>query len=131
MPGKDVHRHTAEMGYWLAEPFWGKGIMTQAVKCMTAYAIRELKMLGIYAEPYTTYPASVSVLKKAGFVCEGILHSNVLKNGKVLDQFLYPFRVRPQRFSQYGEKDFVPGPAGEIYSYLFDKYSSKYDDDDF
>jgi len=96
MPGKDVHRHTAEMGYWLAEPFWGKGIMTQAVKCMTAYAIRELKMLRIYAEQYTTNPASVSVLKKAGFVCEGILRSNVLKDGKVLDQFLYAFRVGPR-----------------------------------
>ena len=91
MVGKDVHRYTAEMGYWLAEPFWGKGIMTQAVKSMTSYAIRNLKLHRIYAEPYSTNPASVRVLEKAGFRCEGILRSNVLKDGKVLDQFLYSY----------------------------------------
>ena len=89
MPGKDVHRHTAELGYWLAEPFWGQGIMTQAVKSLTAYAIRDLKLHRIFAEPYTTNPASARVLEKAGFICEGILRSNVFKDGKVLDQFIY------------------------------------------
>jgi len=89
--GKDVHRYTAEMGYWLAEPFWGKGIMTQAVKSMTAYAICDLKLHRIFAEPYSTNPASVRVLEKAGFIREGILHSNVFKDGKVLDQFLYSY----------------------------------------
>jgi ribosomal-protein-alanine N-acetyltransferase len=91
MVGKDVHRYTAEMGYWLAEPFWGKGIMTQAVKSMTSYAIRNLKLHRIYAEPYSTNPASVKVLEKAGFRCEGLLRSNVFKDGKVLDQFLYSY----------------------------------------
>ncbi len=91
MPGKDVHRYTAEMGYWLAEPFWGKGIMTQAVKSLTDYAIKDLKMLRIFAEPYTINPASVRVLEKAGFICEGILRSNAFKDGKVLDQFLYSY----------------------------------------
>ena len=90
-PGKDVHRLTAEMGYWLAEPFWGKGIMTSAVKSMTDYAIEELKMLRVFAEPYTTNPASARVLEKAGFICEGILRSNVFKDGKILDQFLYSY----------------------------------------
>jgi RimJ/RimL family protein N-acetyltransferase len=91
MLGKDVHRFTAEMGYWLAEPFWGKGIMTQAVKILTAYAISELKLHRIFAEPYTTNPASARVLEKAGFICEGILRSNVFKDGKVLDQYLYSY----------------------------------------
>jgi ribosomal-protein-alanine N-acetyltransferase len=91
MVGKDVHRYTAEMGYWLAEPFWGKGIMTQAVKSMTSYAIRNLKLHRIFAEPYSTNPASVRVLEKAGFICEGILRSNVFKDGNVLDQFLYSY----------------------------------------
>jgi RimJ/RimL family protein N-acetyltransferase len=91
MLGKDVHRFTAEIGYWLAEPFWGKGIMTQAVKSMTAYAIRDLKLHRIFAEPYTTNPASARVLEKAGYVCEGILRSNVFKDGKILDQFLYSY----------------------------------------
>jgi ribosomal-protein-alanine N-acetyltransferase len=91
MPGKDVHRYTAEMGYWLAEPFWGEGIMTQAVKSLTAYAIHDLRLHRIYAEPYATNPASAKVLEKAGFKREGILRSNAFKDGKVLDQFLYSY----------------------------------------
>ncbi|MCP4351579.1 MAG: GNAT family N-acetyltransferase [Desulfobacterales bacterium] len=91
MLGEDVHRFTAELGYWLAEPFWGKGIMTQAVKCMTAYAVENLKLNRVFAEPYTTNTASAMVLKKAGFMCEGILRSNVFKDGKILDQFLYSY----------------------------------------
>lgn len=89
--GKDVHRFTAELGYWLAEPFWGKGIMTQAVKSLTDYATSDLKLHRIFAEPYTTNPASARVLEKAGFLCEGILRSNVFKDGKVLDQYLYGY----------------------------------------
>jgi RimJ/RimL family protein N-acetyltransferase len=89
MPGKDVHRYTAEMGYWLAEPFWDKGIMTRAVKSMADYAIHDLKMHRVFAEPFTTNPASARVLTKAGFTCEGILRSSVFKDGKVLDQYLY------------------------------------------
>lgn len=91
MVGKDVHRYTAEMGYWLAEPFWGKGIMTQAVKSLTAYALHELKLQRVFAEPYATNPASARVLEKAGFTCEGILRSNVYKDGKMLDQYIYSF----------------------------------------
>jgi len=89
--GEDVHRLTAELGYWLAEPFWGRGIMTQAVKSLTSYAICDLKLQRIFAEPYTTNPASARVLKKAGFMCEGVLRSSVFKDGKVLDQYLYSY----------------------------------------
>lgn len=91
MPGEDVHRFTAEMGYWLAEPYWGKGIMTRAVKALTAYALGELKFRRIFAEPYATNPASAKVLEKAGFTCEGLLRANVFKDGQVLDQFLYSY----------------------------------------
>ena len=91
MIGKDVHRYSAELGYWLAEPFWGRGIMTQAVKIITAFAFSELNVLRVFAEPYTTNPTSARVLEKAGFVREGILRANVFKDGKVLDQYLYSF----------------------------------------
>ena len=91
VPGTDVHRFTAEMGYWLAEPFWGRGIMTRAVACMTAYAIGELKLHRVFAEPYTTNPASARVLEKAGFTREGVLRSNVYKDGRVLDQYMYSY----------------------------------------
>jgi RimJ/RimL family protein N-acetyltransferase len=91
MRGVDVHRYTAELGYWLGEPFWGKGIMTHAVKSITAYAIHDLKLKRVFAEPFAGNSASARVLEKAGFQCEGLMRSNVYKDGKVLDQFLYSF----------------------------------------
>jgi ribosomal-protein-alanine N-acetyltransferase len=89
MLGKDVHRFTAEMGYWLAEPYWGKGIMTDAVQFLTTWAFRELKLHRLSAEPYATNTASHRVLEKAGFIREGVLRSSVFKDGKILDQFIY------------------------------------------
>jgi ribosomal-protein-alanine N-acetyltransferase len=89
MLGKDVHRFTAEMGYWLAEPYWGKGIMTDAVQFLTTWAFRELKLHRLSAEPYDTNTASHRVLEKAGFIREGVLRSSVFKDGKILDQFIY------------------------------------------
>lgn len=91
MIGKDVHRFTAELGYWLAEPFWGNGIMTQAVKKIISHGAQVLKLQRIFAEPYTTNPASAKVLEKAGFTCEGIMRSSAFKDGKTLDQFLYSY----------------------------------------
>ena len=90
-PGIDVHRYTAEMGYWLAEPFWGRGIMTRAVKSLTDYAIEDLKLHRVFAEPYTCNPASARVLEKAGFTCEGVLRSSAFKDDRILDQFLYSY----------------------------------------
>ena len=87
--GKDVHRFTAEIGYWLAEPYWGMGIMTDAVRCLTTWAFRELKLHRISAEPYATNTASHRVLEKAGFIREGVLRSSAFKDGKILDQYLY------------------------------------------
>lgn len=91
VPGEDVHRYTAELGYWLAEPFWGKGITTQAVNCLTAYAIQDLKLHRVFAEPFTTNQASARVLEKAGFTCEGILRSSAFKDNKIRDQFIYSY----------------------------------------
>jgi RimJ/RimL family protein N-acetyltransferase len=90
---EDVHRLTAEMGFWLAEPYWGKGIMTEAVKRFTEYAFERYGLLRIFAEPYATNPASARVLEKAGYTLEGIMRANVFKEGEVLDQYLYA-RVR-------------------------------------
>jgi RimJ/RimL family protein N-acetyltransferase len=87
--GEDVHRFTAEMGYWLAEPFWNKGIMSKIVIRFTEFAFEKFALNRIFAEPYTENTASVRVLEKAGFVLEGTLKANAFKDGKVLDQFLY------------------------------------------
>jgi RimJ/RimL family protein N-acetyltransferase len=89
--GNDVHQFTAEMGYFLAEPFWGKGIMTQAVCFLSAWAISNLCLQRISAEPYATNIASHKVLEKAGFAYEGRLRSSVFKDGKVLDQMVYSY----------------------------------------
>jgi len=93
MPGEDVHRFTAEMGYWLAEPFWNKGIMSEVVSRFVEFAFEKFELNRIFAEPYIGNPASARVLEKAGFVLEGTLSASVFKNGKVLDQFLYA-RIR-------------------------------------
>lgn len=87
--GEDVHRFTAELGYWLAEPFWNKGIMSRVVKRFVDFAFETFELNRIFAEPYTSNPASARVLEKAGFVREARLKASVFKDGKVLDQYLY------------------------------------------
>ena len=87
--GDDVHRFTAEMGFWLAEPFWEKGIMTEAVKRFTEYAFKQFDLVRIFAEPYNTNPASARVLEKAGYVFEGTMRAHVFKEGQVLDQHIF------------------------------------------
>jgi ribosomal-protein-alanine N-acetyltransferase len=89
MFGDDVHRHNAELGYWLAEPFWGRGIMTGAVCAFTEYAFKKFPLNRIYAEPFARNLASVRVLEKAGFLREGVLRASVVKDGTILDQIVY------------------------------------------
>ncbi|MCJ7581385.1 MAG: GNAT family N-acetyltransferase [Candidatus Aminicenantes bacterium] len=76
--GADVHRFSAEMGYWLAEPFWNKGIMTKAVALFTEFAFDKFNLNRIYAEPYVTNPASARVLEKAGFFLGRILKKSLM-----------------------------------------------------
>ncbi|MGD9162164.1 MAG: GNAT family protein [Desulfobacteraceae bacterium] len=97
MPGVDVHRFTSEIGYWLAEPFWGKGIMTEAVRFFTDWAFQEFKLHRISESPYAANTASCRVLEKAGYQREGIVRSGAFKDGKVVDQHLYSIiRVRAE-----------------------------------
>jgi len=91
--GEDVHRRTAELGYWLAEPYWGRGLMTDAVTAFTEWAFRELDLVRIYAEPFATNPASIRVLEKSGYQCEGRLRANIFKDSCVLDSLLFA-RIR-------------------------------------
>ena|SRR5579871_6248731 len=89
----DVERVAAEIGYWLAEPFWGRGIMSEAVRAMTQYAIRTHQLTRVYALPFEWNRASCRVLEKAGYTLEGRLRRSAIKNGRVIDQFLYAFVV--------------------------------------
>jgi ribosomal-protein-alanine N-acetyltransferase len=87
--GADVHRFSAELGYWLAEPFWGRGLMTEAVKQFTAWTFEHLEVHRIHASVFATNAASIRVLERAGFQREGHLRASVFKQGRILDQFLY------------------------------------------
>jgi RimJ/RimL family protein N-acetyltransferase len=87
--GEDVHRYCAELGYWLSEDFWGHGVTTEAVPAFTDYCFANFALHRIYAEPFANNPASARVLEKAGFVLEGRLRKNVVKEGQVLDSLLY------------------------------------------
>lgn len=85
----NIHRQTGELGYYIAEEYWGKGIMTEAVIQTCEYVFEKSDMIRIYAEPFAYNGASCRVLEKAGFQYEGTLRSNAVKNGKVIDMKMY------------------------------------------
>ncbi len=87
--GSDVERRSAEIGYWLGEAYWGRGIMSAAVGAVTAYAHRELDLLRVFAVPFARNPASVRVLERAGYRREGVMRRSAVKDGEILDQYLY------------------------------------------
>lgn len=86
---ENIHRRTAELGYYIAENYWGQGIMTEAVKQICEYVFNNSDIIRIYAEPFAHNTASCRVLEKAGFEFEGILKSNAEKNGKIMDMKMY------------------------------------------
>ena len=85
----NIHRQTAELGYYIAEEYWGKGIMTEVVKQICEYVFGDSDIIRIYAEPFAYNIASCRVLEKVGFQYEGTLRSNAVKNGKVIDMKMY------------------------------------------
>ena len=94
----DVERVSAEIGYWLGEPFWGRGIVTEALKAVTAHAIREHHLTRVFALPFEWSSASFRVLEKAGYVREARLRRSAIKDGRVIDQMLYAYVPdRPNR----------------------------------
>jgi RimJ/RimL family protein N-acetyltransferase len=85
----DVYKRSAEIGYWLAEPFWNRGIVTEAVAAITDVAFRELEVVRIQAAIYAWNPASMRVLEKCGYVREGVLKKSVWKDGNLVDSVMY------------------------------------------
>ena len=85
----NVHRLTAEMGYYIAEEYWGKGIAAEAVRQVCTYLFENTDIVRIFAEPYDSNTGSCRVLEKANFVYEGTLRKNALKNGRITDMKLY------------------------------------------
>ncbi len=81
--------HQAEIGYWLAKPYWGRGIMTDAVRRVADHSFRELRLIRLTAHVFAFNTASVRVLEKAGFQLEGRLRLHYKKDGRLLDGLLY------------------------------------------
>ena len=87
--GADVYEKSAELGYWLAEPYWNRGILTAAVREICRAAFAAFDIVRIYAEPFAHNLASRRVLEKAGFTCEGVMRRGVWKNGQFHDYCMY------------------------------------------
>ncbi|NLL05798.1 MAG: GNAT family N-acetyltransferase [Clostridiaceae bacterium] len=85
----NIHYRTAEIGYYIAEPYWGKGFGTSAVKQICQYIFEHTDIIRIFAEPFAENLASCRILEKSGFLCEGVLRKNAVKNGKILDMKMY------------------------------------------
>jgi RimJ/RimL family protein N-acetyltransferase len=85
----DVAHRSAEIGYWVAEEFWGRGIATDALVAMSEYAFANFEICRLYAHVFDWNPASARVLEKAGYTFEGRLRKSVTKDGQTIDQLMY------------------------------------------
>jgi len=85
----DVYCKSAEIAYWLGEPFWGRGIMSEAIKQLCWAAFEQYDIVRIFAEPYAQNIGSRKALEKAGFVLEGIMKKGVYKNSSFFDYCIY------------------------------------------
>jgi RimJ/RimL family protein N-acetyltransferase len=87
----DVERVSAEIGYWLGEPFWGRGIASEALAAVTAYAIAAHGLTRVFALPFASNAVSARVLEKCGYVLEARLVRSAIKDGAIVDQLQYAF----------------------------------------
>lgn len=88
---EDIERCSAEVGYWLSQTYWGRGIGTATLKAFTQYAFRTFDLTRLYAVPFLNNQASIQILEKAGYQREGIMRRSAIKHGQVLDQALYAY----------------------------------------
>ena len=86
---ENIHFRTAEIGYYISEPFWGKGLGTSAVRQVCRYIFEHTDIIRIFAEPFAYNAASCRILEKSGFQYEGTLRCNAVKKGNVLDMKMY------------------------------------------
>lgn len=91
-PQQDIYKKNVELGYWLAEPFWGKGIVSKAVLQMLDFAFKTYDIERVFARPYGTNTGSQKVLEKCGFKLEARFEKTLFKNGEYLDELVYAVR---------------------------------------
>lgn len=85
----DIYRLTAEIGYWIGEPYWGQGIATEAVTLLTEYGFNKLNLIRIHTGVFDFNKPSQKVLEKSGFTLDCIFKNAVIKNGKIHDEYRY------------------------------------------
>ncbi len=85
----DIYRLTGEIGYWIGEPFWGKGIATRALKLMTDYGFSKLDLVRIHTGVFEHNVGSMKVLEKCAYKKDCILEKSIIKNGKILNEHRY------------------------------------------
>jgi RimJ/RimL family protein N-acetyltransferase len=91
-PQDDIHRRNAELGYWLAEPFWGQGIISSAIKHAINFAFETYDIDRVFARPFGTNIPSQKVLEKNSFVLEGKFDKVLIKDGDLIDELIYAIR---------------------------------------
>jgi RimJ/RimL family protein N-acetyltransferase len=96
VPLQDVYKRTVEIGYWIGEPFWNKGIATEAVRLVSNYAFEELGFIRIHTGIFEYNTSSMKVLEKCGYKKDGVFEKAVLKNGNIYDE---------HRFSKINDND--------------------------
>lgn len=118
----NIHRQTAELGYYLAEEYWGRGIMTEAIRQICDILFETTDILRIYAEPFAYNIGSRRALEKAGFHYEGTMKNNAVKNGKVLDMAMYALTKEPYTFRRLTETE-IPAALSLAWE-VFSQYES-------
>lgn len=91
-PLSDIYRQNAELGYWLAEPFWGQGIISEAIRQVLTRAFKNKELHRVFARPFGSNTASQKVLEKNGFVLEGRFDKVLIKNNELQDELVYAVR---------------------------------------
>ena len=96
MRGQDVYRKSAEIGYFIGEKYWNKGIATKAVNLITEFGFKELELIRIHTGIFEFNMASVRVLEKCGFKKEGVFQKAIYKNSKICDEHRYS-KINPRK----------------------------------
>ena len=127
----DVYSKSAELGYFIGEPYWNRGITTRAVKLICEYGFKELEIVRIFSGIFEYNPASQRVLEKCGFEREAVCKNAVCKKGKIYDEIRYAKCLKTKAKAS-GDKKTDPGTGKkQWYEALFEDYGHKYDAESF